>query len=103
MTFGNYAKVLQADGAGAIRQIFKTSQVLFNCASSITCRLFFITAFSLLSPPGGLFFLGLFKEGGGAYLREGGIFISWKNYKIIFQHKEMCVKQLCILTILTQL
>ena len=68
------------------------------------------TVFSLLGPPGGLFFSGPFKGGGGGLLErggliwEGGLFISWQNYMIIFlQHKEMCVKQLCILTILTQL
>ena len=49
---------------------------------------------------GGLFFSGPFEE--RAYWRRG--LISWWNYMIIFlQHKEMCVKRLCILTILTQL
>ena len=45
---------------------------------------------------------GLIGEGG--LFERGGLLISWENYIIIFlQHKEMCVKQLCILIILTQL
>ncbi len=42
--------------------------------------------------------------GEGGLFEGGGLFISWENYMIIFlQHKEMCVKRLCILTILTTL
>ena len=57
-----------------------------------------------------ILYIRLFGTFEGAFLREGGLFergglfIFWLNYMIIFfQHKAMCVKQLCILTILTQL
>ena len=37
----------------------------------------------------------------GAYLR-GGAYLLYDNLLIFLQPKEMCVNQLCILTILTQ-
>ncbi len=45
-------------------------------------------------------------RGGGDLFERGGLFISGENINymiILLQHKEMCVNQICILTILTQL
>ncbi len=62
------------------------------------------TVFSLLGPPrgggGGAYSFHALLKGGRAYLR-GGFNIYF--LKLFLQHNNMCVKQLCILTILTQL